>query len=413
MLKGKEIILGVTGGIAAYKAVELLRLLTKAGANVHVIMTSAATEFVTPLTFQTLSMNPVSTSLFNLISEREIGHISLADRADLFVIAPATANVIGKLANGIADDMLTTTVMATKAPVLIAPAMNVNMYQNPLYRENEAKLKGHGYLFVEPARGMLACGWEGEGKLQEPQVIFEEALAALTAKDLAGENILITAGPTREELDPVRYISNHSSGKMGYAIAVAARRRGARVTLVTGPTCLAEPFGVETVQVTSAHEMRQAVMDKVSGSTIIIKAAAVADYRPASRADLKIKKSAECLTLELEKNPDILGELGAIKGEKILVGFAAETEDLIGNAGKKLTEKNLDMVVANDISLEGAGFNVDTNIVKLLFRDGKVEDLPLMGKLELAHIILDRAAGLRGTGIKRDGDKGTRIKERG
>jgi len=400
MLKGKEIILGVTGGIAAYKAVELLRLLTKAGANVHVIMTDAATEFVTPLTFQTLSMNPVSTSLFNLISEREIGHISLADRADLFVIAPATANVIGKLANGIADDMLTTTVMATKAPVLIAPAMNVNMYQNPLYRENEAKLKGHGYLFVEPARGMLACGWEGEGKLQEPQVIFEEALAALTAKDLAGENILITAGPTREELDPVRYISNHSSGKMGYAIAVAARRRGARVTLVTGPTCLAEPFGVETVQVASALEMRQAVMDKVSGSTIIIKAAAVADYRPASRADLKIKKSAECLTLELEKNPDILGELGAIKGRKILVGFAAETEDLIGNAGKKLTEKNLDMVVANDISLEGAGFNVDTNIVKLLFRDGKVEDLPLMGKLELAHIILDRAAGLRGTGIK-------------
>ncbi|ABQ27099.1 bifunctional phosphopantothenoylcysteine decarboxylase/phosphopantothenate--cysteine ligase CoaBC [Geotalea uraniireducens] len=403
MLKGKEIILGVTGGIAAYKAVELLRLLTKAGANVHVIMTDAATEFVTPLTFQTLSMNPVSTSLFNLISEREIGHISLADRADLFVIAPATANVIGKLANGIADDMLTTTVMATKAPVLIAPAMNVNMYQNPLYRENEAKLKGHGYLFVEPARGMLACGWEGEGKLQEPQVIFEEVLAALTAKDLVGENILITAGPTREELDPVRYISNHSSGKMGYAIAVAARRRGARVTLVTGPTCLAEPFGVETVQVVSALEMRQAVMDKVSGSTIIIKAAAVADYRPASRADLKIKKSAECLTLELEKNPDILGELGAIKGEKILVGFAAETEDLIGNAGKKLTEKNLDMVVANDISLEGAGFNVDTNIVKLLFRDGKVEDLPLMGKLELAHIILDRAAGLRGTGIKERG----------
>lgn len=395
MLKGKKIILGVTGGIAAYKAVELLRLLTKAGADVHVIMTSAATEFITPLTFQTLSMNPVSTSLFNLISEREIGHISLADRADLFIIAPATANVIGKLANGIADDMLTTTVMATKAPVLIAPAMNVNMYQNPLYRENEARLKAHGYLFVEPARGMLACGWEGEGKLQEPQVIFEEALAALTAKDLAGENILITAGPTREELDPVRYVSNHSSGKMGYAIAVAARRRGARVTLVTGPTCLAEPFGVETVQVVSACEMRQAVMDRVSGSTIIIKAAAVADYRPASRADLKIKKSAGCLTLELEKNPDILSELGAIKGGKILVGFAAETEDLIGNAGKKLTEKNLDMVVANDISLEGAGFNVDTNIVKLLFRNGKVEDLPLMGKLELAGIILDRTVTLK------------------
>jgi phosphopantothenoylcysteine decarboxylase/phosphopantothenate--cysteine ligase len=399
MLKGKEIILGVTGGIAAYKAVELLRLLTKAGADVHVIMTSAATEFVTPLTFQTLSMNPVSTSLFNLISEREIGHISLADRADLFIIAPATANVIGKLASGIADDMLTTTVMATKAPVLIAPAMNVNMYQNPLYRENEAKLKGHGFLFVEPASGMLACGWEGEGKLQEPQVIFEEALAALSKKDLAGENILVTAGPTREELDPVRYISNHSSGKMGYAIASAARRRGARVMLVTGPTCLAEPYGVETAQVTTALDMRLAIMDRLEESTMVIKAAAVADYRPARRAALKIKKSVGSHTLELEKNPDILGELGEMKGKRLLVGFAAETDDLVGNAGKKLAGKNLDMVVANDISLEGAGFNVDTNIVKLLFRDGTVEDLPLMGKQALADIILDRVMWLKaGTG---------------
>lgn len=402
MLKGKEIILGVTGGIAAYKAVELLRLLTKAGAGVHVIMTGAATEFVTPLTFQTLSMNPVSTSLFNLISEREIGHISLADRADLFIIAPATANVIGKLASGIADDMLTTTVMATKAPVLIAPAMNVNMYQNPLYRENEAKLKGHGFLFVEPASGMLACGWEGEGKLQEPQVIFEEALAALSKKDLAGENILVTAGPTREELDPVRYISNHSSGKMGYAIAGAARRRGARVMLVTGPTCLAEPYGVETVQVTTALDMRLAIMDRLEESTMVIKAAAVADYRPARRAALKIKKSAGSHTLELEKNPDILGELGEMKGKRLLVGFAAETDDLVGNAGKKLAEKNLDMVVANDISLEGAGFNVDTNIVKLLFRDGTVEDLPLMGKQALADIILDRVMGLK-TGTEERG----------
>jgi phosphopantothenoylcysteine decarboxylase/phosphopantothenate--cysteine ligase len=402
MLKGKEIILGVTGGIAAYKAVELLRLLTKAGAGVHVIMTGAATEFVTPLTFQTLSMNPVSTSLFNLISEREIGHISLADRADLFIIAPATANVIGKLASGIADDMLTTTVMATKAPVLIAPAMNVNMYQNPLYRENEAKLKRHGFLFVEPASGMLACGWEGEGKLQETQVIFEEALAALSKKDLAGENILVTAGPTREELDPVRYISNHSSGKMGYAIAGAARRRGARVMLVTGPTCLAEPYGVETVQVTTALDMRLAIMDRLEESTMVIKAAAVADYRPARRAALKIKKSAGSHTLELEKNPDILGELGEMKGKRLLVGFAAETDDLVGNAGKKLAEKNLDMVVANDISLEGAGFNVDTNIVKLLFRDGTVEDLPLMGKQALADIILDRVMGLK-TGTEERG----------
>lgn len=395
MLQDKQIILGVTGGIAAYKAVELLRLLTKAGASVHVIMTASATEFVTPLTFQTLSMNPVSTSLFNLISEREIGHISLADRADLFIIAPATANVIGKLAGGIADDMLTTTVMASKAPVLIAPAMNVNMYQNPIYKANEEKLKGHGYLFVEPARGLLACGWEGEGKLQEPTVIFEEALAALAPKDLAGERVLVTAGPTREELDPIRFISNHSSGKMGYAIAKAARRRGAAVTLVTGPTCLQEPWGMETVQVVSAEEMREAVLKGMEESTVIIKSAAVADYRPRSRAGEKIKKGDQPQVLELVKNPDILGELGKMKGERCLVGFAAETGALLENAGKKLAEKNLDMVVANQIGLEGAGFNVDTNIAKLLFRDGRQEDLPLMGKTQLADIILDRIVAMR------------------
>ncbi len=395
MLKGKVIVLGVTGGIAAYKAVELLRLLTKAGATVHAIMTRSAMEFVTPLTFQTLSMNPVHTELFNLISEREIGHIALADRADLFVIAPATANLIGKLANGIADDLLSTTVMATKAPVLIAPAMNVNMYQNPIYKENEARLKDHGYLFAEPARGMLACGWEGEGKLQEPQAIFEAAAAALTGKDLAGERILVTAGPTREELDPVRYISNHSSGKMGYAIARAAWRRGAEVILVTGPTCLDPPFGLDTVAVESAEEMRAAVMERLSDSSVIIKAAAVADYRPRQRSDGKIKKSDQPLTLELVKNPDILGELGKIKGERILVGFAAETEALVENARTKLTEKNLDMVVANDIGQVGAGFNVDTNIAKLVFRDGRVEELQLMQKEDLADLILDRVIELK------------------
>jgi len=395
MLKGKEIILGVTGGIAAYKAVELLRLLTKAGANVHVIMTRSAEEFVTPLTFQTLSMNPVSTSIFNLISEREIGHISLADRADLFIIAPATANVVGKLAGGIADDMLTTTVMATKAPVLIAPAMNVNMYQNLLYQENEAKLKRHGYLFVEPAKGLLACGWEGEGKLQEPQVIFEEAVSALTPKDLTGEHLLVTAGPTREELDPVRYLSNYSSGKMGYAIARAARRRGAEVVLVTGPTCLEVPWGVETVAVESAEEMREAVLARVDASTLIIKAAAVADFRPRLRSAEKIKKNGAPVALDLVKNPDILGELGRVKGERVLVGFAAETESLLENAAKKLAEKNLDLVVANDIGQEGAGFNVDTNIVKLLYRGGKLEELPLMGKDELADVILDRVREMR------------------
>lgn len=395
MLKGKEIVLGVTGGIAVYKAVELLRLLTKAGANVHVIMTKGATEFVAPLTFQTLSMNPVSTSLFNLLSEREIGHISLADRADLIVIAPATANIIGKLANGIADDMLTTTVMACKAPLLIAPAMNVNMYQSAAYKENEARLKSRGVLFVAPAKGLLACGWEGEGKLQEPAIIFEEALSALAPKDLAGESVLVTAGPTREEIDPVRFVSNYSSGKMGYAIARAARLRGAAVTLVTGPTCLDAPYGVDTVPVVTAAGMREAVLARAAGSTIIIKAAAVADYRPEQRAELKIKKTAASLTLKLAKNPDILAELGRMKGERLLVGFAAETGDLLENAGKKLAGKNLDMVVANDISQPGAGFNVDTNIAKLLFRDGRIEDLALMGKEELADLILDRVSGMR------------------
>ena len=395
MLQGKEIVLGVTGGIAAYKAVELLRLLTKAGANVHVIMTESAQEFVTPLTFQSLSMNPVSTSLFNLISEREIGHISLADRADLCIIAPATANIIGKLAGGIADDMLSTTIMATRAPVLIAPAMNVNMYRNPLYQENEARLKRAGYLFVEPARGLLACGWEGEGKLQEPAVIYEEAVAALTPKDLTGETILISAGPTREEIDPVRFISNHSSGKMGYALARAARRRGARVILVSGPTCLAAPHGVKTVPVVTADEMRGAIMQRFEECGIIIKAAAVADYRPEARAGGKIKKESAPMTLSLVRNPDILEELGQRKGERLLVGFAAETDNLVANAAQKMAAKNVDLMVANDVSQVDAGFNVDTNIVRLLYRDGRQEELPLMTKVELAGRILDRIREMR------------------
>jgi phosphopantothenoylcysteine decarboxylase/phosphopantothenate--cysteine ligase len=395
MLHGKEIVLGVTGGIAAYKAVELLRLLTKAGANVRVIMTREAMEFVAPLTFQTLSMNPVYIDLFSLISERDIGHIALADRADLIVIAPATANIVGKIASGLADDLLTTTVMASKAPVLIAPAMNVNMYQNSIYRENADKLARHGYLFVEPARGMLACGWEGEGKLQEPQIIFEEIVSVLTPKDLAGEKVLVTAGPTREEIDPVRFISNHSSGKMGYALARAAYRRGAAVTLVSGPTCLVDPYGVETVRVISAVEMREAVLGRLEESTIVIKAAAVADYRPEVRGDKKMKKSEGPVTLKLVKNPDILAEIGKMKGSRTVVGFAAETDNLVENAREKLQRKNLDMVVANDLGQEGAGFNVDTNVVKLLFREGDVEDVPLMGKDELADLILDRVVMLR------------------
>ena len=396
MLNGTTIVFGVTGGIAAFKAVELLRLLTKAGADVHVIMTRSAREFVAPLTFQTLSRNPVHTELFNLIAEQEIGHISLADRADLFVIAPATANVIGKLASGIADDMLTTTVMASKAPVLLAPAMNVNMYRNAIYRENEERLRRHGYLFADPVRGELACGWEGEGKMQAPEIIFEEVLKALTPQDLAAERILVTAGPTREEIDPVRFVSNHSSGKMGYAIARAARRRGARVILVSGPTCLPPPWGVEFVGVESAGEMLDAVMARYEESSVVVKAAAVADYRPVLRAGEKIKKQGEAMTLELVKNPDILAELGARKGERVLVGFAAETTELVPNALKKLTAKNLDLLVANDVTEPGAGFSVETNIVRLLSRDGRMEEPGLLSKEAVANLILDRVAVIRG-----------------
>ena len=392
MLNNKKIILGVCGGIAAYKAIELLRLLTKAGAEVHVIMTRAAQEFITPLTFQTLSSNPVHTELFNLIAEREIGHIALADRADLLIVAPATANVIGKIAAGIADDMLTTTVMATKAPVLFAPAMNVNMFTNPIYQENEQKLRRVGYLFEAPVSGTLACGWEGAGKLAAPETIFESAVAALTEKTLTGRTILITAGPTREEIDPVRYISNHSSGKMGYALARAARRRGANVLLISGPTALAAPDGVTVVKVTTAGEMQLEVMARVTGCDAVIKAAAVADYRPLVRNSVKIKKKADSITMDLVKNPDILAGLGEMVRRPFLVGFAAETDALSENAVKKLNEKNLDMIVANNVTQPDAGFNVDTNRALLFFRDGSCSECGLMSKEQLAGTILDHLA---------------------
>jgi phosphopantothenoylcysteine decarboxylase/phosphopantothenate--cysteine ligase len=400
MLKGKQIVLGVTGGIAAYKAVELLRLLTKAGADVHVIMTRSAQEFVAPLTFQTLSANPVHTELFNLIAEREIGHIALADRADLFVIAPATANFVGKIASGIADDMLTTTVMATKAPVLIAPAMNVNMYTNAIYRSNEDKLRTYGYLFVPPENGSLACGWEGEGKLAAPETIFEAAVSALSPKDLRGRTIMVTAGPTREEIDPVRFISNHSSGKMGYALARGAQRRGARVILVSGPVSLPPPCGIELVRVESAREMQAVVMERTGECTVIIKSAAVADYAPAERSGEKIKKKSEELSLQLVKTPDILAGLGALEKRPLLVGFAAETVNLDEFAARKLKEKNADIIVANDVSQPDAGFNVDNNRARLLFRDGRVLEYPLMSKDALASVILDHiAAELSARGI--------------
>lgn len=394
MLQGKTVVLGVSGGIAVYKAVELLRLLTKAGAQVHVVMTRNAQQFVTPLTFQTLSGNPVHTDLFSLYQEQEIGHISLADRADLFILAPATANLIGKIAQGLADDLLSTSVMATKAPVLAVPAMNTNMYENPLYKRNEKILLEHGYHVLEPATGSLACGWEGQGKLPDPETILETAEAVLAPKDLLGCHILLTAGPTREEIDPVRYLTNHSSGKMGYAVAAVAARRGATVTLVSGPTNLTVPTGVKCVPVCSAREMRAAVLEHAESAEVIIKAAAVADYRPAVRAEQKMKKTGDGLTLQLEKNPDILSELGARKGDKILIGFAAETERLLIHAAEKLKKKNLDMIVANDVTRLDAGFNVDTNIVRFLYADGRVEELGLMSKVLVAEKLLDQVARL-------------------
>jgi len=394
MLQGKTIILGVSGGIAVYKAVELLRLLTKAGAEVHVIMTKSAQEFVTPLTFQTLSGHPVHTDLFNLYQEQEIGHISLADKADLFILAPATANLVGKIAQGLADDLLTTSIMATKAPVLVVPAMNTNMYENPIYQRNENLLIDYGYHLLEPVSGALACGWEGQGKLPAPEQILARTLMVLAPKDLLGCRVLVTAGPTREEIDPVRYLSNYSSGKMGYALAEVAQRRGAAVTLVSGPTALPAPPGVNFLPVCSAEEMRTAVLEQAESAEVIIKAAAVADYRPLVKAGQKMKKSGDQLVLTLEKNPDILAELGADKGERILVGFAAETEQLLTHAAEKLQKKNLDLIVANDVTREGAGFNVDTNIVRFLDPDGKVEELELMSKETVAERLLDRVAAL-------------------
>lgn len=396
MLKDKTIILGICGGIAVYKSVELLRLLVKAGASVHVIMTRSACEFVTPLTFQTLSGHPVHTELFNLLQEMEIGHITLADRADLVIVAPATANLVGKLAGGIADDLLTTTLMATKAPVLLVPAMNVNMYENPIYQRNEGVLRAGGYHLLEPDCGFLACGWEGKGKMPAPATIFEHAAALLAPKDLAGETILVTAGPTREAIDPVRYISNYSSGKMGYAIARAAYQRGARVILISGPVAIPAPLGVELVSVVTAEEMRQAVLSRLKEATVVIKAAAVADYRPAEVAGTKIKKERSAtMTLPLIKNADILAEIGANKEGRLVVGFAAETSDLLENARKKLLSKNLDMIVANDISEAGSGFDVETNRVRFLLPDGEIETLPLLDKSEVAQQLLDRIGRMR------------------
>jgi phosphopantothenoylcysteine decarboxylase/phosphopantothenate--cysteine ligase len=393
-----KLALGVTGGIACYKAVELVRLLVKDGFLVQVIMTKGAIEFVTPLTFQTLSGLPVATETFNLTQESEIGHINLADSANLFVIAPATANVIGKIAAGIADDLLTTVLMATQAPVLIAPAMNIHMYENPILQENIRKLRRLGYHFMEPAEGYLACGYEGKGRLPEPEKILEEIRRLLKKKDLVGEKLLITAGPNREPLDPIRYLSNRSSGKMGYALARAAIRRGAEVALISGPTGLEPPAGARLTSITTAAEMRRAVLEEFSRCTAVIMAAAVSDYRPVELAGKKIKRGKGPIDLRLEPNPDILQEIGSQKNGKMLVGFAAETEELMANAEKKLKEKNLDMIVANNVSEAGAGFDVDTNVATILDRNGAVRSLSLMSKDELAEQILDHLLALKNQG---------------
>jgi phosphopantothenoylcysteine decarboxylase/phosphopantothenate--cysteine ligase len=390
MLTDKRIVLGVTGGIAAYKAAELTREFVRQGAQVRVIMTKNACEFITPLTLQTLSNQPVFTEMFSLTKEHDIAHITLAEYGDAVVIAPATANVIGKIAAGIADDLLTTVVMAAQAPVLFAPAMNVHMYGNPIFKENMEKLAAKGYLFMEPGYGELACKTEGYGRLPDIGDIVEETISVLTPKDLTGETVLVTAGPTREPFDPVRFITNYSSGKMGYAIAVKARQRGAKVILVSGPASLPVPKGVRFIAVSSAVEMRDRVMEQLPEATVVIKAAAVADYRPSTQSESKIKKKAGPLMIALERNPDIIAEIGKKKGNRVLVGFAMESENLVDYATDKMLKKNMDFIVANDLTQEGAGFRADTNIIKIIARDGKVESLPLMSKMTVADRILDR-----------------------
>ena len=397
-LEGKNVVLGVTGGIAAYKACELTSRLRKAGAQVYVIMTKNACEFVAPLTFETLSNHPVVTDTFARPDTWEVEHIALAKRADVFVIAPATANILAKMAHGIADDMLSTTVLATRAPVLLAPAMNTGMWDNAATRENVETLKRRGVRFIGPEGGFLACGDTGAGRMSEPERIFE-AIDALASprQDMKGLRVLVTAGPTREKLDPVRYITNRSSGKMGYAIAEAARERGAEVTLVTGPTALPIPQGVEEIDITSTQDLYEAMTARCSQADVVIQAAAPADFTPAQVSDRKIKKQGDgSLVVEMKQTPDVAAAVGKLKQPgQILVGFAAETNDVTENAQAKLKKKKLDMIVANDVTAVGAGFDVDTNIVTFITRDG-METLPCLPKRQVADALLDRALRLRG-----------------
>lgn len=396
MLENINIVLGVCGSIAAYKALDITSKLKKLSANVDIIMTDSAKEFVTPLSFQSLSQNPVITGMFDEPKAWEIQHISLAQKAQLVVVAPASANIIGKVANGIADDMLSTTIIASKAPVLFAPAMNTGMYENIAVQRNIKKLRDDGYLFIEPGEGRLACGTIGKGKLAEVDDIIDEInYLVAEKKDFLGSTVLVTAGPTVEAIDPVRYITNHSSGKMGYAIAECARNRGANVILISGPTNLNPPRNIQVIKVDSNKDMYRAVMDAFERSDIIIKAAAVADYSPLEYSKQKIKKTGDEIVLHLNKNVDILKELGKQKGNKILIGFAAESENIVVNAKEKVEKKNLDFIIANDITSDDSGFKSDDNKACIIDRNGNIINLPKMSKTKLAHIILDNIKSLK------------------
>ncbi len=380
VLSGKEIVLGVTGGIAAYKACEIIREMRNEGANVHTILTASGSQFITPLTLQTLSRNPVVMDLWNLISESEIGHISLAQRANLLLIAPATGNIIGKIRGGIADDMLSTVVMATTAPVVIAPAMNTQMYASAAVRENVAVLKSRGFLFVEPDEGELACGTFGPGRLATVGKIVEMARIVLAEKILVGKKVVVSAGPTAENIDPVRILSNRASGKMGFAMARVASRFGADVTLVAGPTALPDPFFVRTVRVRTAEEMLNAVERESADADALVMCAAVADFRAATVAPAKIKKDGDGLRIDLTTTVDILDRIGRDKGRRVLIGFAAETSDIDRNAKAKMRKKNLDAIVANDVTRTDIGFESDDNEVRIFFSDGEIREIPLATK---------------------------------
>ena len=390
MLKGKTVVLGVTGSIAAYKIAYLASALVKLHADVNVIMTQNATNFINPITFETLTSNKCLVDTFDRNFQYNVEHVALAKRADIFMVAPASANVIGKMANGIADDMLTTTILAAKCPKLVSPAMNTNMYTNQIVQDNLEKLKHYGFEIIDPANGYLACGDTGAGKMPEPETLLQYILREIACeKDLAGKRVLITAGPTQEKIDPVRYITNHSTGKMGYALAECCMRRGAEVTLVSGPVAIQPPMFVDVVPVTSAEDMAREVKTRADSQDIIIKAAAVADYRPVNPADEKIKKKDGDSSIELERTEDILKYLGEHRKQgQFICGFSMETEHMVENSTAKLDKKNVDMIVANNLKVSGAGFGTDTNIVTLITRAG-AKELPIMSKSEVADAIMD------------------------